>query len=126
VARQVQDLERSVPGRDDVAFRDASRRRDRPHRIRCRVVPLVRKRVDQHLRPLRDDRPIEQLDELRAQTPDPEARVDQQIASAPADQEQVGSDQRQRVRLGDPQHALVDLVDAEPTLGDAHRVSLST
>jgi hypothetical protein len=71
----------------------------------------------------RDDRPTEQLDELGAQTTDAQARVDQQIAIAPADQKQVGSDQRQRVRLGDPEHALVDLFDAEPALGDAHLLS---
>jgi hypothetical protein len=68
--------------------------------------------------------PLEQLGELPPQGADAEARVDQQIAVAPTDQEHVCPDQRQGVRLGNPQDAFVDLVHAEPSVRDAHAVSL--
>lgn len=68
----------------------------------------------------RHHRTFEQVGQLQAERRDPEARVDQEVAIAPADEVQVGPEERVDVRLGDPHDALVDRLVREPPLRYPH------
>ena len=73
--------------------------------------------------PMRRDggrRPFEQVGELLSQRPDAQAGVDQDVAIAPADQEQVRLQEGVDVWLPDPQDAVVDRLVLEPSLGHTH------
>src|SRR5215217_2912207 len=101
-----------------------------PSRDRVRIVAMhddlveLVQAADVVVVPMRrhgDDGPFEEVGELLAKRRDAEPRVDQQVAIAPTDEEQVRADQWTRVRLGDPKDAVVDLVDREPAIGDRQR-----
>src|ERR671919_374147 len=68
-----------------------------------------------------DGRPFEELVELLAERSDPETGVDEKVPFAPANQVHVPAQERVDVRLDDADHAVVDRLVVEPTVGDAHR-----
>jgi hypothetical protein len=68
-----------------------------------------------------DGRSLEQLVEVLAERGDPETGVDEKVPFSPANQEHVPAQERVDVRLDDADHAIVDRLVVEPTVGDAHR-----
>jgi hypothetical protein len=67
-----------------------------------------------------DGRPLEQLVELLAEQCDPQTGVDEKVPFAPANQVHVPAQERVDVRLDDADHAIVDRLVVEPTVGDVH------
>ena len=68
-----------------------------------------------------DGRPLEQLVELLAERGDPETAVDEEVPVSPSNQVHVPAQEGVDVRLDDADHAIVDRLVVEPTVGDAHR-----
>jgi hypothetical protein len=68
-----------------------------------------------------DGRPLEQLVELVAERGDPETGVNEKVPFVPANQVHVPAQERVHVRLDDADHAIVDRLVVEPTVGDEHR-----
>ena len=67
-----------------------------------------------------DRRPIEQVGQLPAQRPDPQAGVDEEVALLSSDQEQVRLQKGVDVRLADTQDAVVNRLVLEPSLDHTH------
>ena len=70
--------------------------------------------VEVRVRGDRDDRAVEELDQLGAQQADAEAGVHEQVRVPAADQPGVRADVCMHVRLGDAKDAVTDLADLEP------------
>jgi hypothetical protein len=72
-----------------------------------------------------DRRPFEHVGQLGPQRPDAQAGVDEEVAVAPSDQEQVRLQEGVDVWLADAQDAVVDRLVPEPTLRPRTRAMLA-